>query len=1107
MIRCPACAHENPEGSQFCNVCGSPLAETSGARREERKFVTVLFADLVGFTSQAETMDPEDVRALLTQYHGRVRYELERLAGSVEKFIGDAVMAVFGAPQTHEDDPERAVRAALAVRDWARDEEADVQLRIGVHTGEVLVTLGARPSEGEAMVAGDVVNSAARIQGAAPVNGILVGESTYRATRGAIEYRLAEPVVAKGKSEPIPVWEAIAPRSRVAVERMGGADLVGRDKELAILRDALARVKSEREPQLVTLVGIPGIGKSRLVYELFKLIEVGGELTYWRRGRSLPYGEGVAFWALSEMVKAQAGILEGDPAGEAEEKLSAAVSELITDEGVAGWVAAQLLPLIGVAGDGELRGAGREEAFLAWRRLFEAMAERRPMVMVFEDLHWADEALLDFVDELVDWATGVPLLVIGTARPELLAHRPGWGGGKPNAVTISLSPLTDEETARLVHDLLGRAVLPADTQTVLLERAGGNPLYAEEFVALAQERGLDVSPTASLPESVQGILSARLDALDPDEKALIQEAAVLGRVFWAGALAHVANLDRREIEQRLHALERREFVRRERRTSVAGETEYVFRHLLVRDVAYAEIPRRLRAERHRLAAEWIESLGRPEDHAELLAHHYLAALDYVRATPQDVRALGERAREALRRAGDRALSLHAFEAAVRFYASALELWSAGDPQRPELLLALGEARYLAGESAEAALEEAVRELVAAGDAEQAARGEVILGQAEWEEGRRDLAYEHVERAGELLRDQPPSPSKARVLSEVSRYHMLGGRNEEAVEVGRHALEMAKQLGLDEVRAHALNNIGTARGTQGDPSGVDDVRESIEIAAAAHSVEAYRGWNNLGATYMALGDFRSAAEAWASGVAEAERHRLLPIARWLFFERLPVAYGSGRWDEFERLAAEFTADPRAPYYLWGYLNEFRGRVRLSLGDLGGAVEDAEAALANGRQAKDPQRMQGALAFAAFTAFTTRRTRECEELVDELLRLDPARIWVSHVVPPILDLAWVLTGLGRGQDFLDAAAVAGRSGPYLEAGIAFAGGDMERAADLCAEVGVLPNEAYTRLRAAEKLLEEGRRAEAEAQLQRALEFYRSVGAAFYIRQAEALMAASA
>jgi class 3 adenylate cyclase/tetratricopeptide (TPR) repeat protein len=1071
--------------------------------REERKFVTVLFADLVGFTSRAERMDPEDVRAMLTSYHERVRSELERRGGTVEKFIGDAVMAVFGAPQAREDDSERAVRAALAIRDWIRDEESDLQVRIGVNMGEVLVALGARPSEGEAMVAGDVVNSASRLQSAAPINGILVGESTYRATRAAIEYREAAPVTAKGKAQPILVWEAIAPRARVAVERLGGADLVGRNDELTLLQDALARVKGEREPQLVTLVGVPGIGKSRLVFELFKSIEAQPDLVYWRRGRSLPYGEGVAFWALAEMVKAQAGILEGDSAEGAEGKLRTAVYDLIEDEGDARRVHTQIRPLIGLAGEGELRGAGREEAFAAWRRFFEAMADRRPLVMVFEDLHWADDALLDFVDALVDWAGGVPLLVLVTARPELVSRRPGWGGGKTNAVTISLSPLSDEETARLVHSLLGRSVLPAETQAALLERAGGNPLYAEEFVSLFQERGLKAGEKPALPESVQGILSARLDSLSGDDKTLLQHAAVLGRVFWAGALAHIAKLARREVEERLHMLERREFVRRERRPSVAGETEYAFRHLLVRDVAYAQIPRRLRAERHRLAAEWIESLGRPEDHAEVLAHHYLAALEYARASGQNVDTLAGPARVALRRAGGRALSLNAFQSAARFCASALELTPPLDPDRPQLLLSLGEAQaeLLTGGASDV-LSEAATFLRDAGDPEGAARAELLLGNLAWRHGQRDTAYDHVQQAVGLLQDSSASPTKARVLSEVSRYHMLGGRVPEAVEIGLEALAMAEQLGLPDIQAHALNNVGSARGFAGDHEGLDDLRRSIEIAAFA-PVEELRARNNLGSLLLGLGDFRGAAGVWRAGIELAEHFRGVQTAEWVRSERMFIAYGEGRWDDLDRFTSEFLAEMGPAHYQAGFMYELRGRVRLARGDIAGGLSDADLTLSLAREAKDPQRLWPALAYSAFALLHSGRADEASQRVDELMRLDIIKgVRPGLAVDPVLDLAWILTALGRGGQFLDAAAGVTNMTPWHRAAVAFARGEVEQASDICAEMGILPNEAYMRLRAAEKLLGDGRPDAAQAQVEKAIAFYDSVGATAYIHQAEQL-----
>jgi class 3 adenylate cyclase len=509
--------------------------------QRERKVVTVLFADLVGFTSRAESLDPEDVDAILRPYHDRLRSELERHGGTVEKFIGDAVMALFGAPVAHEDDPERAVRAALAIRDWARD-ESELEVRIGITTGEALVALGARTEAGEGMASGDVVNTAARLESAAPVNGILVDETTHRATRDRIAYTEADAVAAKGKSEPVPVWEAQEARSRFGVDIVQtGAPLVGRLRELDLLIGALGRAREERSPQLVTLVGVPGIGKSRLVFELSGVVEADPELLYWRQGRSLPYGEGVTYWALAEMAKAHAGILETDSPEDAQRKLAEMVESLPHPPER---LFENLRPLVGLGADAEM-AADRSERFAAWRGFFEALAEQRPTVLVFEDLHWADDDLLDFVDHLVDWASGVPLLVVCTARPELLERRPGWGGGKSNALTLTISPLSDDDTARLLAGLLERAVLPAETQASLLARAGGNPLYAEQFARLLAESGGEELP---LPENVQGIIAARLDGLPPEEKQLLQDAAVLGKVFWLGAVRAVGDLERTEAE-------------------------------------------------------------------------------------------------------------------------------------------------------------------------------------------------------------------------------------------------------------------------------------------------------------------------------------------------------------------------------------------------------------------------------------------------------------------------------------------------------------------------------------------------------------------------------
>ncbi|MDQ5820353.1 MAG: AAA family ATPase, partial [Actinomycetota bacterium] len=492
MPTCPSCGQDNPAEFKFCGSCGAPLAPGPAAR-EERKVVSVLFVDLVGFTARSDRADPEDIRATLRPYHARVKHEIERFGGTVEKFVGDAVMAVFGAPVVHEDDAERAVRASLQILDAIEElnEAGGVQLavRAAVDTGEALVALAARSGEGTGIATGDVVNTASRLQNAAPIGGVVVGDLTYRATRDAIVYEELEPVSLKGKAEPVTLWRATGARSRFGVdaEAARSSPFVGREHELRILQDTYARTVRDSNVQLVTVTGEPGVGKTRLLGELAGFLDAQPELVYWRQGRCLPYGEGITFWALGEVVKAQAGILESDDPDEAGRKLGEAVAALADDEAERDWLEARLAPLVG-AGRGE--SVEQTESFTAWQRFFEALASQRPLVLVLEDLQWADAALLEFLEHLVDWSSGVPLLLLCTSRPELYERHEGWGGGKRNSTTVSLSPLSDDETARLVGALLERAVLPAETQRALLEQAGGNPLYAEEFVRMLTDRGI-----------------------------------------------------------------------------------------------------------------------------------------------------------------------------------------------------------------------------------------------------------------------------------------------------------------------------------------------------------------------------------------------------------------------------------------------------------------------------------------------------------------------------------------------------------------------------------------------------------------------------------------
>jgi class 3 adenylate cyclase/tetratricopeptide (TPR) repeat protein len=1059
MAVCRNCAAELLEGARFCAACGAPVSARGG---EERKVVTVLFADLVDSTAQADRRDPEEVRAAVRPQLMRIREELERHGGTFEKYVGDAVMAVFGAPVAHEDDPERAVRAALAIRD------AIEGVRVAVNTGEAVVTLSAASGAGEGIATGDVVNTTFRIEEAAGNDTVLVGEPTYRVTQGAIEYGERRLLQAKGKAEPVPVYEALRAPSELhpSPPTPPLAPFVGRHHELSLVIDTLARAKRDRTVQLVTLIGVPGIGKSRLVWELQRALEAESGLVTWRRGRCLPYGEGVTYWALAEMVKVQARVLLSDDASTALVKLRRSVRDLVADPAEADWVEGHLRPLLAL--EAAAPGARRDEAFAAWRRFFEVLAEWGPLVLVFEDLHWADEGLLDFIEHLADWGTGMPLVLLCTARPGLHERRPGWGG-RPNAATISLPPLSQEETGQLVGFLLKQQLVPAELQQALLTRSEGNPLYAEEFVRMLVERGflyrngggwqLRVGDLP-VPESVQGIIAARLDTLPPGEKEVLRDAAVVGRRFWPGAASAVSGVECSEVEKLLRTLERKELVRRVAASAVAGELQYSFHHALVRDGAYGLIPRAERARKHCLAAEWIESLGRHEDYSETIAHHYLQAIDYARGAGQDTGTFAHRARTALRDAGDRALALNSFAPAERFYTAALELWPEDDEGRAELLFRLGRARFRATGSGGPTLEDAAAALLERGDVARAAEAEVMIGEEIWMQGRRRDGFTHLERAEELLAGASASRSKAYVLCNLARFLRNDGRDEEAIRVGRAALTMAEELGAADLCSNALSTIGVARSESGDLGGVSDLERSLELARRANSPEAVRAYLNLGSILARLGNLPRAFELHAAGRRAAERFGDLGGIRWLAAERVYEEYWSGREEEALQSANDILAEVESgsPHRMELAARLIRGWVRLGRGAVGGASEDALRGLDFARHAGDPQALFPALAFAARAALAEGRRADANALVDELLRSweEWPLALPSAGVP---DLGLACGGLGRAVE-LERVAAHKTQTRWLEAAVATAQSDFVRAERLYAEIGSIPDAQLAR-----------------------------------------------
>jgi class 3 adenylate cyclase/tetratricopeptide (TPR) repeat protein len=1092
MAACRQCGSELPGAARFCPSCGARVA----ASAEERKVVTVLFADLVGSTAAASARDPEDVRAAVQPQLARMRAELERFGGTVEKYVGDAVMAVFGVPIVHEDDAERAVRAALAIRDALGG-----SVKVAVNTGEAVVDLNARPDAGEAMAAGDVLNTTYRIEEGTPAGAVFVGESTYRATDTAIAYGERRLVTVKGKSEPLVAWEAIHARgaARAVDDRPPLAPLVGRRQELSLIVDTLARAKRDRTVQLLTLVGPPGIGKSRLVWELERALADDPGLVTWRRGRCLPYGDAVTFWALADIVKSHAGILENDAPGDAARKLRRAVRDLVADPAEADWVETHLAPVVGLSGDVPVHER-REEAFSAWRRLFEALAEWGPLVLVIEDVHWADDGLLDFIDHLADWATTSPLLLLCTARAELHERRPQWGARR-NAATLALAPLSDDETRKIVAFLLRQTEIPSDLAQTVLAHAEGNPLYTEEFVRMLVDRSLLQRDGGGwqlreselpLPESVHGIIAARLDALQPDEKALLQDAAVLGRAFWGGAVAAMLGQQVSQVQTSLRVLEQKEFVRERRTSSVADETEYEFRHSLVRDVAYNQIPRAQRSEKHLGAANWLEQVATSrQDRVELLAHHLWKATVLAQSVGRDDETLAARARAALREAGDRALALNSFAAAGNYFSAALEI-SPNGAERPALLFGYGKSLFHGEESGGAELAQARDAFLAAGDHQQAAEAEAMLATlAGFVDADHDREFEHLERAAALVEDAPPSSAKAYVLSAFAQALGIADEHERAVVEARRALVIAKELGLRDVESRCLNTIGWLRATRGDSGGFVDLEQSIAIAKSANSPYVVLAYANLAGVHHVLGDLPRAFEVAAAGREAASHFGRVYGSRWLMDGlRLQEEYYAGRWDAAARVAEDILADAEGESHsqeIWARI--FRGRIRLARGD-GASLEDSERALELARAAKDVQVLYPALAYRARVLAGTGHVREAAEVIDEFLAFFTGDEWCMDAF--WIDLSVTLRALGQRQQLLDAVRKVRWPTRWVAVARAIGRDELVRAADLCASIGSRPDEAFARLLAADRLERLGEHEAGEAQRRKALRFYESVGA---------------
>jgi class 3 adenylate cyclase/tetratricopeptide (TPR) repeat protein len=820
-LRCSACGAVYEPGERFCGDCGSALTAAppppgaEAAAAAERRLVTVLFADLVGFTTLSESRDPEEVRELLSRYFDTCRRLIGLYGGVVEKFIGDAVMAVWGTPVATEDDAERAVRTALdlvaAVQALGQEAGVDgLRARAGVLTGEAAVNLAA---VGEGMVAGDLVNTASRVQSVAEPGSVFVGEATRRTTEGTVVYEPAGSFELKGKEGETPLWRAV----RVVSGRAGAlksegleAPFVGRDRELRQIKDLFHVSAEEKRAQLVSVTGIAGIGKSRLAWEFYKYFDGIVETIYWHRGRCLAYGEGVTYWALADMVRWRSGIAEDDQQEEALRKLHAALEEHLLDPEERRFVEPRLAQLLGL---GEGASHDRQDLFAAWRLFFERLADTYPTILAFEDMQWADASLLDFVEYLLEWSRDKPLFVVTLARPELVEKRPTWGAGHRNSTSLYLEPLSDEAMQELLMGLVPG--LPASLRAQILARAEGVPLYAVETVRMLLDRGLLVGEasayrvvgeveTLEVPETLHALIAARLDGLSPDERRLLGDAAVLGKTFTPDALSALSGLERGGLDELLSGMVRREVLGLQSDPRSPEQGQYTFLQDLLRHVAYETLPRRERREKHLAAAEHLSASLGDEEVAEVVASHLLDAYRLDPGAP-DAGPIRVRAREALLGAGERADSLGAPTEARRYFEQAAELAETASDQAASLVKA-GEMalRLSAWDEATSAFERAVALYDQNGDASAAARASMGLATVDSRLGRRVEAIERLEQAYAVMAHDEPDVDVARLLTALGQSYFFHGDPDRALEYNEPGLDLGEALHLPEILIRGWN---------------------------------------------------------------------------------------------------------------------------------------------------------------------------------------------------------------------------------------------------------------------------------------------------------------
>jgi class 3 adenylate cyclase/tetratricopeptide (TPR) repeat protein len=805
MATCPSCGEANPTHARFCLACGKPLAADGAGRRATRRTVTVVFCDVIDSTPLGEQLETETYRRVISRYFVAASGVLERHGGTVEKFVGDAVMAVFGIPTLHEDDALRAVRAAVELReaigalnaDLRREYGIELRLRTGINTGEVIA---GDPSQGQAFATGDAVAVTQRLEAAASPGEILMGHATQQLVRDAVLVEPVEPLELKGKAEPVEAWRVLGVvRGAPAFVRRLDSPLVGRQRELALLEQAFRRAQEERGCHMFTVLGAAGVGKSRLVNEL--LTSLGSEAQVLL-GRCVPYGEGITFWPLTELVRQAAEIGPALPPKEAQTRLA----QLVASDSEADAIVQHLSAATGLSE----REAGNEEIFWAVRRLLETVAQERPVIVAFDDLQWAEPTFLDLVEHLAEWTRNAPVLLVGLARPELLDERPTWGGGKLNATTILLEPLRDTDVGQLVENLLGPGDVAGEIHRTLHVAGEGNPLFVEEMLAMLVDQGRleqeesgwtvrgELGPLEA-PPTIQALLSARIDRLEPPERALLERASVIGKLFSPDAVAALSP-EGTDVDEKLASLMRKDLIRPDQ----TRENSFRFRHILVRDAAYQGLAKEQRAELHERFAGWLEAVrpGRLREYEEILGYHLEQAHRHrAELAPTDARtqALATRAADLLASAGRRARGRGDMSAAVGLLTRATLLLRDDPLSRLRLAPALGAALLEVGElvRAEGVLSRAIEEAEAAGEREIELRARLWLAHIEMRTDPSRGADEigrTAEEAIQVFEELGDEAGLADAWNMLSHVHWIRSQWSRRTDALERALEHARRAG-------------------------------------------------------------------------------------------------------------------------------------------------------------------------------------------------------------------------------------------------------------------------------------------------------------------------